>query len=322
MNTPVETLVAGLHDLGLRIGEVRLRFVLRFARDRLWLLATTFFATGFSLGVGLFTLAAFRVRFLLSLLFQTAHGLLDRFQASFAAIQFFRQLVASSRAQGGILFGVGLFSLLEQGRDFAPQPLDFLLHIAIAHGLVPRSIGSHLRSVQGEIAERDHSHFSGDSQDFDKQVGQGLEMDFAEVADRAEVGTLLADDRDEGHVTFASEGNFAAGKDAYRVSVKEQRTHHGHVERRCAAGFSFIVGINRREIELRYEFDEKEDEIVFRQDANRGDSGARVIVRFPFTKLLVCLHPCRPPNSSVLLDRLTRKHPILPLTHQVGQLVE
>ena len=65
------------------------------------------------------------------------------------------QLIAPPRAQRRIVLGIDVPGLLEQLLDLGPQPADFLGHVAIAHGLVPRGVALDLGPIDGDRAQAD-----------------------------------------------------------------------------------------------------------------------------------------------------------------------
>ena len=220
----------------------------------------------------------------------------------------------------GVLFGVRLLGLFEQRRDLGPQPFDFFLHLAMAHRLVPRSVGPHHLAVQGEIAELNHAQFPGDLQNLDEQLRQRVEMDLAKVADGAKVGSLLSDNRQKGHVPLAGGRDLATGKDSDAVGIQQQRGHHRHVEGRCTAGFPIVVGVHPRQIKLRSEVNEEKDQIVFRQDIGGGDGSAGRLIGILLPELRACLHPCGL-QIATLPCRRTRPHLTIPPPRNVDRLV-
>ena len=122
------------------------------------------------------------------LLFQAAHGRFDGLQPLLTSLQLRGQFVPAATAQHRVLLGVDLLGLLEQGCHLGPQSLDLLLHVAIAHGLVPRRVGTELRAVEGQVAQLDHPQFARDTEHLDEQVLEPCLVDLAEVANGAEVG--------------------------------------------------------------------------------------------------------------------------------------
>jgi hypothetical protein len=86
-------------------------------------------------------------------------------------------------------------------------------------------------------------------QDAEKQVGKGVEVLLAEVADGAEVGAVVADNGQEGQVAFAGAGDLAAGVDADRVGVDQQAHQQGGIKGRLAAGFHLVGGVEGVQVE-------------------------------------------------------------------------
>ena len=72
-----------------------------------------------------------------------------------------------------------------------PQTLFFFFHVAVTHGLVPRGIALNLGAIDGEVPQADQTGGRRQPQNRDEQVGQGVEVELAEIADGAEVGVGL-----------------------------------------------------------------------------------------------------------------------------------
>src|ERR1700682_4641948 len=83
-------------------------------------------------------------------------------------------------------------------------------------------------------------------------------------------GQVGADDGQERQVAFTSLSDLAAGKDADAVGVEEQADHHGRIERRGAAGFVLVEGMDRGEIEPGDDIEEEEDEVILRELGGGG----------------------------------------------------
>ena len=66
-------------------------------------------------------------------------------QSFLTPLQFVGQFVATTTSERSVLLGVELLGLLEQLLDLSFSPLDFLVHVAVTHRLVPRGVRSHLR---------------------------------------------------------------------------------------------------------------------------------------------------------------------------------
>src|SRR6266566_4376607 len=92
-------------------------------------------------------------------------------------------------------------------------------------------------------------------------------MDLPEVTDGAKVGTVDADDGQEGQVAFAGQSDLAAGIDADAVGIEEQANHHGGVEGWSATGLIFVVGVELAEVQAWHDFEEEEHEVAFREFA-------------------------------------------------------
>jgi hypothetical protein len=111
-------------------------------------------------------------------------------------------------------------------------------------------------------------------------------MDLAKIADGAEVGPIAADDGSEGQLALASGGDLAAGTDAHGTGVEQQGDHHGHVEGGLAAELAGVMRVEGRQIELRDESDQEEDEVVLGECIPRRDRVVTVLLGVPGTVIL------------------------------------
>src|SRR5208337_3529528 len=145
----VESLVALLHDLRFGGGEVLLRLVCRGGIDGSRFLAPAFAAFGFTLGLFFITAALFFFRLDAGLRFQSRFRLADLGQPFFTSLQFRGQFVTTTASQRSVLLGVEFLGFLQQLLDFCFQPLDFLVHVAVTRGLVPRRVRPHLCPISG-----------------------------------------------------------------------------------------------------------------------------------------------------------------------------
>src|SRR5438270_370842 len=77
----------------------------------------------------------------------------------------------------------------------------------------------------------------------DKHVDECFQMQLTEVADRAEVRTVLAHNGHESQVAFAGQRNLAAGKHPHTIRIQQQADHHRRIERWGTARFVLVGGI-------------------------------------------------------------------------------
>ena len=222
-------------------------------------------ALGFPLGLLFVTAALCCFRLDAGLGFQTCFRCADLRQPVFASLQFVGQFVAATAAQGGVLLGVELLGLLQQLLDLGFQPLDGLVHVAVAHRLVPRGVGTHLRPVRGQIPQLDHPQRAGQTQHVEKERSKRRLMDLAKIADGAKVGRSLAHDGSKSQVAFASGRDLAAGADAHGISVHQERHHHRDVERRLATHLPSVILMESRQVQLWDQVQQEEHQVVFGQ---------------------------------------------------------
>src|SRR5262249_28922456 len=143
----VPTLIALLHHPQLRVGETRLRLVVGHLAHGLGLLAAPLLPGALPLRLGLRAALALRLGLRPRSLLQPPLGGAEDGQARLAPVHLGRQLVAAAAAQGRVLLGVGLLRLPEQGLDLGAQAGLFLLHVAVAHGLVPGGLAQELAAI-------------------------------------------------------------------------------------------------------------------------------------------------------------------------------
>ena len=95
-------------------------------------------------------------------------------------------------------------------------------------------------------------------------------MQLAEIADRAKVRPVVADDRQKGQIAFAGQGDLAAGKHAHAVGIEQQADHHRRIEGRGASGFVLIGRIEAAQIQLRHGIEQEEDQVALGQLRRRA----------------------------------------------------
>ena len=137
---------------------------------------------------------------------------------------------------------------------------DFLVHVAVAHRLVPRGVGSHLGPVGGQVSQRDQAQVR---RPVAALPGTGaLKCDARRILRKSLIvrksGGSLPTMARKADVAFARRRDLAAGADPDGVGVDQERDHHGHVERRLAAQFTGVLRWNGCEIHLRDEIDQQE----------------------------------------------------------------
>lgn len=103
---------------------------------------------------------SFGVFFLLALSFitgfgfQCAHGFLYLLETALSPVQFLGQIPSFlALAVTGVFLGICHFRSDQKLLDLPLKFLFGLLHSTVAHGLVLRSVGSHLRSIEGDVAK-------------------------------------------------------------------------------------------------------------------------------------------------------------------------
>jgi hypothetical protein len=285
----VESLVALLHDLRLGVGEVGPRLVRGRGVDRSGSFAPALPAFGFTSGLIVVAAALFLARPGAGLGFQTRTGLADLRPPIFTPLQFLGQFVATTASQRGVLLGVKWLGLLEQPIDLCFQPPDLLGHVAVTHRLVSRGIRTHLGPVGGEIPQLDQAHLAGQARHLEEQRPKRRQVDLAKIADRAEVGRIVADDGSEGQIPLAGGGDLAAGAGPDAIGVDQERDHQGHIERRLAAPFLGVMVVEGREIELRDEIEQEEHQIVFGQRLARRDRLLAALIDVPSAVVLTSI---------------------------------
>ena len=145
-------------------------------------------------------------------------------------LQFVGQFVATTASQRMVLLGVELLGLLEQLLDLSFQPLDFLVHVAVTHRLVPRGVRSHLRPCRWTGSKLDHTHLA---------ARQGLRNRVRNAARWILRKSLIVRKSGGSSPTTARKARFARRRPppfgwsrSHGVGVDQERDHHGHVERR------------------------------------------------------------------------------------------
>ena len=231
--------VIGLHDVQFRVGEVALRIIRRGIFHRLGHFASAFLACPLALRLRLGAALTLGVRFRLGPRLQPSHGRLNRGQAVLAARQLGGQFIASTASQGCLLCLVLLVGLGHQDLNV----LRCLLHISVAHRLVTRRIALDFCAIGRHVAQLHQPRFSCQTYHRDKHVDECFQMQLTEVADRAEVRTVLAHNGHESQVAFAGQRNLAAGKHPHTIRIQQQADHHRRIERWGTARFVLVGGI-------------------------------------------------------------------------------
>ena len=106
-------------------------------------------------------------------------------------------------------------------------------------------------------------------------------MGLAEVADRAEVRNVLADDDPTGDVGLTAAHDFPRGTSAGGVAIQKQRDHHPGVERRLSPQFALIMSEDGGEVERGDGIDDEVDQIVLGQPVARRGRKHIGLVRRP-----------------------------------------
>jgi hypothetical protein len=111
---------------------------------------------------------------------------------------------------------------------------------------VTRGIALNLRTIHGDVPQFDHARRRSQLQDLDKHADKGIQVELAEIADRAKVRTILPNNGEEGQIAFAGQGNLAAGENADAVAIEQQTHHLGRVKWRGAPSFILVVAVEPR----------------------------------------------------------------------------
>jgi Phosphoinositide phospholipase C, Ca2+-dependent len=124
----------------------------------------------------------------------------------------------------------------------------------------------------------------------------GAAVNLAEIADGAEIGWRVADDRWEGQVAFARRSDLAAGGDAHRIGVDQQRHHHGDIKGRLATQLAGIMLVQRRQIQLGDDVQQEKHQVVFRKSIARRHRLLAALVSVPRAVHLVSIVHDRAPE--------------------------
>ena len=116
-----------------------------------------------------------------------------------------------------------------------------------------------------------------------KDVLERLQMQRAEIADRAKVRALLAHNGDEGQIAFASQRDLAARKHPDAIGIEQQAHHHRRIERRGAPRFLFIGGIETAYIQAANSIEQEEHQVPLGQLRRRALRLVLVALRLPRT---------------------------------------
>src|SRR6266436_7326536 len=95
-------------------------------------------------------------------------------------------------------------------------------------------------------------------------------MQLTEVADRAEVRTVLAYDGQESQVAFAGQCNLAAGKHPHTVRIQQQADHHRRIERWGTTRFVLVGGIEAASTQPGHGIDQQKDQVALGQFGRRA----------------------------------------------------
>jgi hypothetical protein len=93
----------------------------------------------------------------------------------------------------------------------------------------------------------------------------------AEVADRAEVGDVVADDDAAGDIDLAASHDLARGAGAGGVAIQQETDHHAGVEGRLAAGLSLVVGKEGCEVEGGHGVEQEVDQVILGEPVPRRE---------------------------------------------------
>ena len=132
-------------------------------------------------------------------------------------------------------------------------------------------------------------NFAGQAQHLEEQGPERRQMDLAEIADRAEVGPIVAHNGSKSQIAFAGGRDLPAGADAQGVGIDQEDHHHGHIERRLVAQLLGVIVVEGCEVHLRDEIQEEEHQVVFGQRFSRCDRLVAALLGVPGTIVLVSI---------------------------------
>ena len=144
---------------------------------------------------------------------------------------------------------IGALGALQQGLDLRLEFTLGLLHALVAYCLVAAGVGLDLGAVDGHSAQLDQPHLLGQLDHLHEQIGQLLQVQRPEVADRAVLGEVARAQHPKRQVLVQPALNLARAEHARGVTVDQHLDHHGRVERLVACASTFVTRIERLEVQ-------------------------------------------------------------------------
>jgi hypothetical protein len=240
----VEPASGALHDAAVGVGEVVLILVLRHAERSLVAPALGLTVLAAWLLVIVVAAPACEVRLALTLL-QPGARCGNRVEPVLPARDLGRDVQL-----GFVLLGlVGGTRPVEQGLDLGLQLGLGLEHVAVAHRLVATRVGLDLGAVHSDGAQLDQAHLARQAHDLHEQVREFLQVQCAEVTDRAVGGEVARGQNTECHVFVQLARDLARAEHAGGVAIDQHLDHHGRVERLVARAVLVIARVERAKIQ-------------------------------------------------------------------------
>jgi hypothetical protein len=147
---------------------------------------------------------------------------------------------------------IGGSRLLQQRLDLRGQLRFGPLHALVAHRLVPRGVGLDLGAVHRDRAKLRQPALARQAHHLHKQPGELLQVQRAEIADRAVLGEVARREHSEGHVLVQLARDLARAEHPAGIGVHQHLDHHGRVKglvARPAAGVARVKGAQVQRID-------------------------------------------------------------------------
>ena len=163
------------------------------------------------------------------------------------------------------LAGVGLRRARQQRLDFLLQLRLGRLHARVAHRLVLARIGPQLGAVHRNRPQLDQPALARQLDDLDEQPGQLVQMQRAEVTQRAVLGEVARAEQPKRHVLVQLAGNLARGEHPGGIGVHQYLDHHRRVEWLVAGAAALVAPVKRAEVQLVDRVADVVGQVVLRQ---------------------------------------------------------
>jgi len=194
----------------------------------------------------------------------------DADQPRLAPAQLVGQLVAALiLAVASVLRGVDRLGLLKHRRDLCLEARLVLFHPLVAHRLVLRRVGFHLRPVEGHVPQLHQLRLPAQHQYLEEEVTQRLQVDPPEFADPRMVRVISARQHPERHVLDRLLLDPPRRPFPDAVTVDQQRHHHPRVVRRLPARFRLVLRCDRRQLQLLHHVEDKVRQVLVGQPLQR-----------------------------------------------------